>query len=305
MALQRPIGRAGQALIPFRQHDSRMNTSRRSFIKTLAAAGAVATLPACLHTESASKDGLYRAAPNFHTNARASVLISGGTITKDGKFLPAVRAAHKVHYGERKKILLVLHASEPARRDADESKLKTIFALDGFQAESLHHWSGDEALAKISEAEAFFVGGGETFLLLRTLMDTGQLGLIRERVLAGVPYNGSSAGANVAGPVIGTTNDFPVVDVPTRSALGIFPAVINPHHPAATDAEFAGRVGKVKIYCRLNPGETVLGMSNGSVTRLHQGRVTIEHGPMFYYHGTDERQLPEGACPELTALVTA
>ncbi|MDB6127988.1 MAG: hypothetical protein JWM35_1884 [Verrucomicrobia bacterium] len=280
-----------------------MNTSRRNFIKTLATAGAVATFPACLHTENASKDGLYRAAPNFHTSAQASVLISGGTITKDGKFLPAVRAAHLRHYGERKKILLVLHASEPTRRDSDEAKLKAIFALDGFQAESLHHWSGDEARAKIAEAEAFFVGGGETFLLLRTLIDTGQQELIRARVLAGVPYNGSSAGANIAGPVIGTTNDFPVVDVPTRAALGIFPAVINPHHPAATDPDFAGRVGKVKIYCRLNPAETVLGMSNGSVARLHQGKVTIEHGPMFYYHGAEERQLLEGSCPELTALV--
>ena len=60
---------------------------------------------------------------------------------------------------------------------------------------SLHHWEGDEALEQIRRAEAFFVGGGETFLLLRTLIETGQLGLIRERVLAGVPYNGSSAGS--------------------------------------------------------------------------------------------------------------
>ena len=282
-----------------------MNTSRRTFIKSLAAAGAVATLPSCLHSDRVATNGLYPAPTNFHTNPQASVMISGGTITKDGKFLPAVRTAHHLHYGERKKILLVLHASEPGRRDSDEAKLKKIFADDGYDAVSLHHWEGDEALAKIADAESFFVGGGETFLLLRTLIDTGQLRLIRERVLAGVPYNGSSAGANIAGPVIGTTNDFPVVDVPTRAALGVFPAVINPHHPHANDADYAGRVGKVKIYCRLNPTETVLGMSNGSVARLHQGKVTIEHGPMFFYHGAEERELPEGACPELTALVRA
>jgi dipeptidase E len=282
-----------------------MNLSRRSFLKTLASAGAIATLPACLHRGSVAANGLYPASPNFHTSPRASVMISGGTITKDGKFRPAVSAAHQLHYGERKKILLILHASEPARRDAEEQKLKNLFRMDHYDAESLHHWSGDAALEKIATAEAFFVGGGETFLLLRTLIDTGQLDLIRQRVLAGVPYNGSSAGSNIAGPVIGTTNDFPVVDVPTRSSLGIYPAVINPHHPTSVEKEYPGRVGKVKIYCRLNPEESVLGLSNGSVTRLHAGKVTIEAGPVYFYHGNESRELPEGFSPELTALIRA
>jgi dipeptidase E len=280
-----------------------MTTSRRNFLKTLAAGSAAAMIPQWLRSADSVSASPYPMPPNFHTSSDASVMISGGTITVNGKFRPAVSAAHKLHYGDRKKILLILHASEPARRDSEETKLKKLFADDHYDAESLHHWRGDEALAKIAAAEAFFVGGGETFLLLRTLIETGQLDLIRKRVLDGIPYNGSSAGANIAGPVIGTTNDFPVVDVPTRLSLGIFPAVINPHHPEANDPAYAGRVGKVKIYCRLNPKDTVLGMSNGSVARLHRGKVTIEAGPMFYYHGTEERPLKDGECPELTALV--
>jgi len=279
--------------------------SRREFLKTAVLAGAAATLPGCLHEGHVPKDGLFPAAPNFHTSPQASVMISGGTITRNGKFTDAVRAAHRLHYGERKKILLVLHATEPDRRDLDERKLQELFADDGFSSVSLHHWEGDEALEQIRRAEAFFVGGGETFLLLRTLIETGQLGLIRERVLAGVPYNGSSAGSNVAGPVIGTTNDFPVVDVPTRTSLGIFPAVVNPHHPTVTDGDYPGRVNKVRIYTRLNPAETVMGIGNGAVARLHQGRVTIEVGPAFYYHHGEHHPLPEGFSPELTALVKA
>jgi dipeptidase E len=286
-----------------------MNTTRRSFLKTIAAAGAVATLPAlpgCATLGHVPKNGLFPAKPNFHTNARASVMISGGSITKDGKFTGPVRRAHKLHYGDRKKILLVLHASEPTRRDSDEQKLKALFADDHYEAESLHHWEGEAALEKIANAEAFFVGGGETFLLLRTLLETGQLDAIRERVLAGVPYNGSSAGSNVAGPVIGCTNDFPVVDVPSRASFGIFPAVINPHHPRVDEkGEFGGRVNKIKIYCRLNPADTVLGIGNAAVARLHAGQITIEAGPAFYYHGAVNKPLPEGACPELTALIPA
>ncbi len=281
-----------------------MNTSRRTFLKTALAAGAAAALPRFARAEM-TKDGLFPAGPNFHTSPAASVMISGGTITKNGHITPEVSAAHRLHYGAHRKILLILHATEPARRDADEKKIATLFAEDNFTVESLHHWEGDAALRKIREAEAFFVGGGETFLLLRTLLETGQFALLRERVLAGVPYNGSSAGCNIAGPNIGCTNDFPVVDVPTRLSLGIFPAVTNPHHPRSDEKEYAGRVNKVKAYCRLNVAETVLGLGNAAVARLHQGQVTIEHGPAFYYHGGVARELKEGPVPELTALVAA
>lgn len=281
-----------------------MNTTRRTFLKTAALAGAAATLPGGLRAEMTT-DGLFPGGPNFHTSAAASVMVSGGTITKDGKLTDAVRAAHRLHYGARKKILLILHASAPAQRDNDEKKMAELFAEDQFTVESLHHWSGADALRKINEAEAYFVSGGETFLLLRTLMETGQLEAMRARVLAGVPYNGTSAGSNVAGINIGCTNDFPVVDVPTRNSLGLLPVVINPHHPKSSDADYAGRSNKIRAYCRLNAAETVLGIGNGAVVRMHAGQVTIEHGPAFYYHAGEARELKEGPVPELTALVSA
>lgn len=281
-----------------------MNTTRRTFLKTAALAGAAATLPSALRAEM-TKDGLFPGGPNFHTAPGASVMVSGGTITKNGHITDAVRAAHRLHYGPRKNILLILHATEPAKRDADEKKIGALFAEDGFTVESLHHWEGEAARRKIAEAEAFFVGGGETFLLLRTLLESGQFAVLRERVLAGVPYNGSSAGSNIAGINIGCTNDFPVVDVPTRNSLGILPVVINPHHPHANEADYGGRMNKIRAYCRLNPAETVLGIGNAAVARLHAGEMTIEVGPAFYYHGDEHRELKEGPVPELTALVGA
>ncbi|MEO6874378.1 MAG: Type 1 glutamine amidotransferase-like domain-containing protein [Opitutaceae bacterium] len=287
-----------------------MNISRRTFLTTVAAAGAVAALPAHVRSSTPSggdvpADGLFPAKPNFHTSSQASVMISGGSITVGGKvFTDAIRAAHKLQYGDRKKILLVLHASEPSRRDSDEKKLAELFGDDGFTVESLHHYAGRAALKKIAEAEAFFVSGGETFLLLRTLYASEQLEVLRERVLSGVPYNGTSAGANVAGPNIGCTNDFPVVDVPTRLSFGLFPAVINPHHPHSDQPDYAGRANKIRIFTRLNPAETVLGIGNGAIARLHAGQVTIEHGPAFLYHAGGGREIEEGPVPDLTALVS-
>lgn len=257
-----------------------MITNRRNFLKTL---GWVATAAGAPRLWAAT--GPFPAASNLHRSPLVSAMVSGGTITKDGKLLPAVSAAHRLHYGARKKILLILHASLPADWDSAEQKIRPLFEADGYAVESLHRWKGREALKKIEDAEAFFVGGGETFLLLGTLYETGQLGVLRERVLAGAVFNGSSAGCNIAGTVIGATNDFPVVDVPSRAALGLFPCVFNPHHPKVGESEYAARANKIRGYRRVNPGETVLGIGNGAVARLHAGKVTVEAGPIFIYDG--------------------
>ncbi|HVR69888.1 MAG TPA: dipeptidase PepE [Vicinamibacteria bacterium] len=87
--------------------------------------------------------------------------------------------------------------------------------------------SGKDAL---EEAEAVFIGGGNTFRLLDRLQRSGLLGVVRRRALAGVPYLGASAGTNVATPTLKTTNDMPIVQPVSFEALGLVPFQINPHY---------------------------------------------------------------------------
>jgi len=102
----------------------------------------------------------------------------------------------------------------------------------GRHVDSLHRAPDPEAA--VEQAAAIYVGGGNTFLLLKTLQDMGLLDAIRRRARAGVPYVGISAGTNLACPTVRTTNDMPVVVPRGLDALGLVPFQINPHY-------FAGR----------------------------------------------------------------
>ena len=237
-------------------------------------------------------------APGFQTSTAASVLVCGGSMMNGDRFADSVLASMREHYAGRTAIALILHASHPTERDAMELRLQKAFAhLLGaaVKAESLHRRDAAGAQELLRTADAFFVGGGETFVLLGELQRTGQLELIRARVLLGVPYGGSSAGANVAGLRIGTTNDFPTAEVVSRAALAIFPTVINPHHPTAdAKADYAARTGKLQGYLKFNPTEVICGLSNASIVRLHGGRVTLAIGHAWIYRASGTTELVVG-----------
>ncbi len=87
--------------------------------------------------------------------------------------------------------------------------------------------------AAVAAAEGVFVGGGNTFVLLRDLYALELVDALRQRIAAGMPYMGTSAGSNVAGLSMGTSNDMPIVQPPSFAALGVVPYNLNPHFPVA------------------------------------------------------------------------
>jgi dipeptidase E len=242
------------------------------------------------------------AAPAWQGSEKMSVLVSGGSMMNGDHFADSTRAAMREHFQGCSLVALVLHGSHPDDRDRMEARLRSAFEHVGVAtAESLHRHDVAGAAALLRRADAIFVGGGETFVVLRELTRTGQLEVIRERVRAGVRFGGVSAGANVAGLLIGTTNDFPVADVPSRDALGFLPVTINPHHPLPdAKADYDARAGKLKGYLRFNPEETVLALGNASIVRWHEGRARLVIGSAWIYRKTEVRALELGAeIPEL------
>lgn len=112
--------------------------------------------------------------------------------------------------------------------DAYTAKARSAFGELGFGLHSLHEMPDPKRA--VEEAEAIFCGGGNTFRLLDALYQLDLLPAIRARVADGMPYTGASAGTNLACPTIRTTNDMPILEPPSLTALGLVPFQINPHY---------------------------------------------------------------------------
>lgn len=175
------------------------------------------------------------------------------------------------------KILFIPYASSD--HDAYEKKVMETFQEFGLKLSSIH--KSQDLLSEVKNAQGFFVGGGNTFLLLKTLYDLNLIEPIRERVKEGIPYMGSSAGTNLATINICTTNDMPIVHPPTLEALGFLPFNINPHyldHDPNSKHMGESRETRLSEYHSL-PGVSsppVLGLREGSWLRVMDDKILFE-----------------------------
>jgi dipeptidase E len=177
--------------------------------------------------------------------------------------------------GGVKTVLFVPFAGVVETWDNYASAVREAFGRMGYELASLHD-AGDP-VAAVERAEALYVGGGNTFYLLRALYDTRTLQVIARRVREGTPYVGASAGTNVACPTIKTTNDMPIVEPPSLEALGLVPFQINPHY---TDESLAGHAGesreqRIAEFRRVNPGTHVVGLREGSMLRIEDSSIKL------------------------------
>ncbi len=126
--------------------------------------------------------------------------------------------------------ILFIPYARPGGIDHDTytEKVKEAFSKINKTVTGIHTYKNP--VLAVENAEAIFVGGGNTFVLLNQLYKQNLLTVLKEAVHKGTPYLGTSAGSNICGLTIKTTNDMPIIYPPNFNALGLVPLNLNPHY---------------------------------------------------------------------------
>jgi dipeptidase E len=233
------------------------------------------------------------------------LLGSGGFRTPER--VAALAEQMRAFLGGVRRLLFVPYALREHDRYAEDMAGRGLNA--GYELDGLHRHP--DPAAAVGEAEALFVGGGNTFRLLDELYRLGLIDALRDRVREGVPYLGISAGANVACPTVRTTNDMPVLTPPSLNALGLVPFQVNPHYFTGhffvrRGDQFEEHFGetrdeRIREYHELND-LPVVGLWEAGLLRCEDGRVWLSGAAArVFRRGREPVDAEPGA--ELTALL--
>ena len=155
-------------------------------------------------------------------------------------------------------------------------KVRHAFIAINKKVKGLHEF--DDPVEAIENAQGFFTGGGNTFLLVTQLYKTKVMSILGEKIKSGTPYLGSSAGSNITGLTMQTTNDMPIVYPPDFRTLGILPFNLNPHFlDANLQSKHMGetRETRIKEFHQFN-SIPVLGLREGSWLAVKGDKITLE-----------------------------
>jgi dipeptidase E len=222
------------------------------------------------------------------------LLISNSTLHGSG-YLDHAEAEIRSFLGDVKRVLFVPFALHD--RDGYAATAQRRFEKLGFELWSVH--TTINLAQAVNDTDAIFIGGGNTFRLLKALYDSDLLDPIRKRVEAGMPYIGSSAGSNVAAPTIKTTNDMPIVQPPSFDALGLVPFQINPHYlDADPNSKHMGETREQRILQFLEENDTpVIGLREGAILRIENGETILRgsSGARIFRKGLEPVEISPGA----------
>ncbi|QXU50477.1 dipeptidase PepE [Chryseobacterium sp. D764] len=156
------------------------------------------------------------------------------------------------------------------------AKARSFFETIRIKVKGLHEF--EDKTAALNQAKGYFTGGGNTFLLVKTLHEEGLMSALKENVSGGKAYLGCSAGSNIGGQNMKTTNDMPIVYPPSFDCMGLVPFNINPHYlDPNPDLKHNGETRETRIQEFLTQNDIkVVGLREGNWIRRTADSITVE-----------------------------
>lgn len=208
-----------------------------------------------------------------------NVLLASTSTLFGGQYLEYLKPEiEKLFQGVTEIVFIPYARPSGVSHDDYTRKVADFFATLSIGVTGLHSFSYPRAA--IGAAQGIFTGGGNTFLLTKTLHELQLIGPLKQKIESGTPYLGASAGSNIAGINIRTTNDMPIVYPPSFEVMGIVPFNINPHFlDPNPDLKHNGETRETRLLEFLTQNDTpVVGLREGSWIRVLGGTITLEGG---------------------------
>jgi dipeptidase E len=204
-------------------------------------------------------------------------LIASTSTVFGGIFLDYLLPTLAEHFASVSNLVFVPFARPGGiSHDAYTEKVKPVFKQLNIKVKGIHEF--ENPIEAIQNAEAIFTGGGNTFVLVDMLYKYNLLDAIQNAVENGTPYLGTSAGSNICGLTIGTTNDMPVVYPPSFRTLGLVSFNLNPHYLDPIEgSKHMGETRETRIneFHNFNP-QPVLGLREGSCLEVLGNKITLK-----------------------------
>jgi dipeptidase E len=157
------------------------------------------------------------------------IIIASTSTLHNGSYLDYLIPELKVHFKNVTEILFIPYARPSGISHEDyTSKVAMAFSKINISIKGIHEF--ENPIEAVEQSQGIFTGGGNTFLLVSQLYKNNIVFAIEKAVKNGTPYLGTSAGSNICGLTMGTTNDMPIVYPPSFQTFGFVPFNINPHY---------------------------------------------------------------------------
>jgi len=204
------------------------------------------------------------------------IIASTSTVHGSG-YLEYILSDLKILFKGTNEILFVPYARPGGiSHDVYTETVAKAFSTIGIQVKGIHEFSNPIEAVKM--AKGIFIGGGNTFVLVHQLYKNKLVEVIKDTVLDGTPYFGTSAGSNICGLTIGTTNDMPIIYPPSFKTFGFVPFNINPHYlDPDTKSKHMGetRETRIKEFHKFNT-QPIVGLREGSWLQVKGNSIILK-----------------------------